>query len=286
MLNRVDAPLPGSKTAGLTATIGAVENDSGQPDFDAFPLGFREMLRVASQPPPALREAIRVASQPPPALREAIRVASQPPPALRDAARLAAQPPPALREAARLAAQPPAGLQEVARLASQPPVGLQDAIRLATQPSPAIREALKLAMQPNPAIQAVIDTLEARGLRDVLDRLPADYSLRRLADATHTIVAEYDLGLEYEEPFRRVAEQAPDSDAEPELKRSLATLPWYVQVALLIQALHVVDSAGRFMADLAHLDVPRPVRSSTDLLFAVIVFLLLWVEQSGQPPDD
>lgn len=63
-------------------------------------------------------------------------------------------------------------------------------------------------------------------------------------------------------------------------------LPLVQQYLLYVAALKIVDELSKFMADLVEIDVPTEVRNGTQVLFAVVGFLLLVMEAKSKRPED
>jgi hypothetical protein len=137
--------------------------------------------------------------------------------------------------------------------------------------SPEAQRAFERLTTPSPAGQRVIE------------RLSQPVSWSRLAEAARVVAREYGIEPEAEEQLAALEDELPGpEDASGSWADALAGLSFVQQVALVTAALLVLDQAGQFLTSLTGENVPEPVRAAIELLFAVIAFLLLWIEQSDR----
>jgi hypothetical protein len=103
-------------------------------------------------------------------------------------------------------------------------------------------------------------------------------------DAARVVAREYQIEPEAEQ-FAALEGEFPDSEDEPgSLADALASMSLVQQVALLTAALMILDKSGQLLTSLTGEKVPERVRAAIELLFGVIAFLLLWIEQQSKPP--
>jgi hypothetical protein len=199
---------------------------------------------------------MRDLSKPSPAVQRAIEQFNQPSPAVQHALRQFAQPSPQIRRALEQMSEP-----SVLRAVKQ------------FETSPAVKRAIEQLSQPSPAVQRAVE------------QLTAPPSWARIAAAARTIAARYDIDAEVREPFEVLEEELPEADQEGSLAAALAELSLRAQVALVTAGLLILDKAGTLLTSVTGEEVPKQLRASIDLLFAVIAFLLLWIEQQSQDSE-
>ena len=135
--------------------------------------------------------------------------------------------------------------------------------------SPEAQRAFERLTTPSPAGQRVIE------------RLSQPVSWSRLADAARIVAQEYAIEPEAEEQLAALEELPDPDDASGSWADALAGLSLVQKVAVLTAALAVLDSSGQFLTSLTGENVPEPVRAAIEVLFAVIAFLLLWIDQES-----
>jgi hypothetical protein len=110
------------------------------------------------------------------------------------------------------------------------------------------------------------------------------YDWAALSASLRVVVEELELDAELEEPFENVEEQIVDSGRN--LAATLAALPLYAQMALVVGALHILDSATQLQAQMMGTEVPPGLVAATNLLFATVAFLILWMQHTEPPEKD
>lgn len=80
-----------------------------------------------------------------------------------------------------------------------------------------------------------------------------------------------------------VEKSAPEEPAEVSW---LYRLPLIHQVGLLLVALELLDSAGKFLGDATGEEVPPEIQSATQVLFKLVALMILVVQLRTKPPDD
>jgi hypothetical protein len=166
-----------------------------------------------------------------------------------------------------------AALTEAARDISQP-LGAVAALQSMKLSIPTnLSEAFRAAMEPPP------------GVTEMLQQITEQYRWNAVTEAAHAITRNYNVAASVEEVFADIAGQVPDENEAP-VAWSLASLPLGIQLALLMASLQLLDRAERFTATVTHTELPLALRSATDLMFAVMAFLFIWIEARSLPPDD
>jgi hypothetical protein len=176
----------------------------------------------------------------------------------------------AVRDAMEQLAQPSLAVRDAMEQLAQPSLAVRDAMEQLAQPSLAVRDAMEQLAQPS---------LDWDRIVRQLDRLA--YA-SQLGDAARVIAERYSTEQDEDEPLAVLSDQLPPN-GDASLLAVLAGLPLTYQVALITAALTVLDKAGRLASSVTGADVSEPVRAATDLLFAVIAFLLIWIEQQSDP---
>jgi hypothetical protein len=85
--------------------------------------------------------------------------------------------------------------------------------------------------------------------------------------------------------FQEEAQQAgdmPEDHPDESLGWWLATRPFEVQVGMLVAGLVVLDAFTKLLEEISGEDVPDPLQAATQLCFAVVAFLLLWMQERGK----
>jgi hypothetical protein len=140
--------------------------------------------------------------------------------------------------------------------------------------SPEVQRAFERLTTPSPAGQRALERLSQ----------PVPWS--GIADAASVVAREYGIEPEAEEQLEALEDELPDPEAASgPLADALAGLSFVQQVALVTAALLALDQAGQFLTSLTGENVPEPLRAAIELLFAVIAFLLLWIEQQSDRPQ-
>jgi hypothetical protein len=179
---------------------------------------------------------------------------------------------------------PGSAVAESLRQMRDPGSAVAESLRQMRDPGSAVAESLRQMRDPGSAVAKSLRQLgdPASQIASTLEQFGRKH-WSELHHAVHAVRLELRLEVDAEEPFEFVDELLDNKQAP--LGQTLASLPLTVQVTLLIGGLQVLDRAERFLSDLAHLSLPPGIRSATDLLFASIIFLVLWIDQV-QPPSD
>ena len=122
-------------------------------------------------------------------------------------------------------------------------------------------------------------------------------SIRRLSEQIASIqrtpaFREYAAAQSMAAAAERFEEEVEGAGALPETEPGpspgwwLASRPLLKQVALLYAALQVLDAVeARLLEDASGNDVPDPVQAATQVCFAVVAFLILWLSERDQSGD-